>query len=279
MTKRIKRPTVKPEMRRMWLRRNEEDGESPPQIAASDGFDVRTVRKQIEMAKQEREIREARSIVLRNALEEHYRDLCKYAEFLSRSVFSNGKISIEGGSPTLDVISMNIALRQHLPRSPIWRDLNRLEQLNSKITELESEVKQKISNEVGKEERLFTISGTSENQVIEGIIVVLAFQLKAWAQERKGLNIDDNFKVKSEKEGMFYIEYGFSHMGKVQEQHSQDIKNVLVDFERRIANWEQLDQMRKLFTDLKRVKLSLQEELAVIIYRRIVPGKCKYCPI
>jgi hypothetical protein len=37
--------------------------------------------------------------------------------------------------------------------------------------------------------------------------------------------------------------------------------------------------MRRLFAELKRVKSSLQEELAVIIYRRIVPGKCKYCPL
>jgi len=279
MTKRIKRPTVKPEMRRMWLRRNEEDGESPPQIAASDGFDVRTVRKQIEMAKQEREIREARSIVLRNALEEHYRDLCKYADFLSRSVFSNGRISVEGGSPTVDVISMNTALRQHLPRSPIWRDLNRLEQLNGKITELEAEVKQEINNEVGKEKKLVKILAAGENQVIDGITAVLAFQLKAWVQEQKGLNIGDNFKVKSSGEGMVYIEYGFAHIGKVQEEHIQDIIDVLTDFESRIVDWEQFDSMKKLFTDLKRVRSSLQEELAVIINRRIVPGKCKYCPI
>jgi hypothetical protein len=68
-------------------------------------------------------------------------------------------------------------------------------------------------------------------------------------------------------------------MGKVQEEHAQDIIDVLTDFEHRIATWDQLDNMRKLFAELKRIKSSLHEELAVIIHRRIVPGKCKYCPL
>ena len=82
MAKRIKKPLVMPEKRREWYKRSEEEGESAPQIAKADKYDVRTVRKQIEIEKQEREIREARSVVLRSALENHYRDLCRYAEGL-----------------------------------------------------------------------------------------------------------------------------------------------------------------------------------------------------
>ncbi len=51
---RIKKPAVRPELRREWLRRNETEGESPPEIAKQDGYDVRTVRKQIEIERQER---------------------------------------------------------------------------------------------------------------------------------------------------------------------------------------------------------------------------------
>ena len=81
MAKRIRKPAIKPEQRLDWLRRYE-DGESPPKIAENDKVDVRTVRKHIEMAKQEREVKEARSMVLRNALELHYRDLCDCAKKL-----------------------------------------------------------------------------------------------------------------------------------------------------------------------------------------------------
>ena len=82
MAKRIKKPLVRPEKQREWLRRHEIGGESPMEIAKSDKYDVRTVRKYIELERQERERREARSIVLRQALEEHYRDLCNFAQQL-----------------------------------------------------------------------------------------------------------------------------------------------------------------------------------------------------
>ena len=86
MKRRTKKDPVKPDKRHEWLRRNEQNGESPPQIAAADGFDVRTVRKQIQIAREEREAREARGAVLRNAVELHYKDLCGVAEDVKTQV-------------------------------------------------------------------------------------------------------------------------------------------------------------------------------------------------
>ena len=42
MVKRMKKPAITPEVRLDWLRRYEEDRESPPQIAEKDKVDVRT---------------------------------------------------------------------------------------------------------------------------------------------------------------------------------------------------------------------------------------------
>jgi len=82
MPKRIKKPLLPPVMRRDWLRRFEEDGLPASEIARSDHYDVRTVRKQIELMLQEREGRETRLLVLRQALERHYADLVSFAEKL-----------------------------------------------------------------------------------------------------------------------------------------------------------------------------------------------------
>ena len=84
-----KRPLVEPAKRREWFKRFEEDGESAAEIARSVGYDVRTVRKQIELMRQERESREARFTVLRQALEKHYADLISFAEKLDSGILQS----------------------------------------------------------------------------------------------------------------------------------------------------------------------------------------------
>ena len=68
-------------------------------------------------------------------------------------------------------------------------------------------------------------------------------------------------------------------MGRVKEEHATTIREVLIDFESKITGWELYKRMQRLFTELERLKLSLQDELAIVTLRRIVPGRCKYCPI
>ncbi len=68
-------------------------------------------------------------------------------------------------------------------------------------------------------------------------------------------------------------------MGEVQEKHAKEINKIILEFESKIRTWEQLDRMSKIIADIKRVQSALLDELAIITHRRIVPGKCKYCPL
>ena len=274
MGKRIKKPPVKPEMRRAWLRRYEEDGESPPQIAAAESFDVRTVRKQIELARQEREVREARSMVLRNAMESHYRDLYKFAEKLYLEISGDKTIS-----PLLKDDPMRSALREHMPRSPLWKKLDRRDHVLEEITKLGDDVREQLGEKTRLDSRLSEIMAAGENGVIPGIVAALDFQMERWARGWKGLDIKDNFKVEPAGEGFVKVSYGSFNMDKVKEKHATTIREVLIDFESRITSWEQYEKMQRLFTELERLKLGLRDELTVIKLRRIVPGRCKYCPM
>jgi hypothetical protein len=98
-----------------WLKRAD-SGETLRQIAELDKYDVRTVRAHLQKALQERERQQARATVLRGALEDHYRDLCNYALKLDPANLPGIAIP---SLPANDDI-MEAALRQHLPRSPIW---------------------------------------------------------------------------------------------------------------------------------------------------------------
>ena len=145
MEKRIKKPPVTPEQAIDWLNRNDQ-GESAPEIAKKDEYDVRTVRSHLQQKRQERERNEARASVLRNALEDHYRDLCNYALKLDPT---NPPATTIPALPADDSI-MESALRQHIPRSSIWNLRTRKDKLWHEYIELLDKVKDELEKKLGE---------------------------------------------------------------------------------------------------------------------------------
>jgi hypothetical protein len=273
MAKRIKKPTVKLEQRQEWLRRYEA-GESPPKIAENDGFDVRTVRRHIEQAKQEKEVREARLIVLRSALESHYTAFCRLAEKLDAEIAREEKIPI-----SLREDRLWSALRQHLPRSPLWSYLNKWDELHEELAGLEKDIVKRLTEALKSDARLKKISSADGKGIIPGLVAALTFQMKSWAQEHMGLTLKDNFRIEYASEGFVNLHYGLAFMDSVNKDYVATIKQILSDFESKIIDGEEYGRLQKLFKDLGRLKQNLRDELAIITMRRVVPGRCRYCPI
>ena len=277
MAKRIKKPSVRLEQRREWLRRSEM-GESVPKIADSDDFDVRTVRKHIELAKQEREVKEARATVLRNALERHYDDLRKFAEALNSDILGVGNIP---SSPDDDF--MEAALRQHLPRSPIWGYLSKRQNLRQRADEEQRKLEIVIDESVKADRRLTPLINDGLDGIVPGIVAVLVFEAKQWVRGNTGCSLKDSVVTESAGEGLVNPCFGFSHMGIMKVEHSESyvkiVHDVLEDLESRIRDWEDYRDLEKTIAEIGRLGGKLREELAVIRLRRIVPGRCKYCPL
>jgi hypothetical protein len=273
---RTRKPPVKPEQRRDWLRRNEENGESPPEIAKGEAFDVRTVRKQIEMAKQEREGREARSLVLRNAMEQHYNDLRKYAEKLNLQIYGQ---DITPSSPDEEFIAA--ALHEHLPRSPIWDYLRKKENLEKIEKEQLVNTRNMIEAAALNDQSLNSISGRIDG-LLPGIIEALVFQAQQWSHGKKGINPQDHLQSEPAGKGFLNLRYGKYHLGKVAEvpaEYQEMLKTVLVKLESYLRDSEPYLNLEKTATEIERLNRKLREELAVIRLRRIVPGRCKFCPL
>ena len=273
MAKRIKKPTVKRQLRAEWFRRYEL-GESPPKIAGVDHFDVRTVRKHIELAKQEREVKEARSAVLRNALERHYADLCNFAEKLDAEIAGEGAIS-----DTLRDDPMWLALKQHLPRSPLWNYLNRWSLLQEELGELREDIRAGLENEIGADSRLSAVKAAEDSGVVLGMIAALAFHTERRARGATGLNIEENFRTEPAGKNLVSIEYGAFPLGKVERQQVETVRDALVYWQSKVTSWEDYADINKRFQELQRIKMKVKDELAVVTLRRIVPGRCKYCPL
>jgi hypothetical protein len=273
MTKRYKKSPVNPEMRRKWLQQSEEDGKSPPQIAKDDGYDVRTVRKQLELERQERERREARTIVLRNALEQHYGDLCGFAGRLSSQVSSE-----RGSVALLREDRMCSSLREHLPRSVIWKNLDRWEYIRKQIEQLQAEMRKSFEDEVKLRAAAKNIDLSEETGIIEGEVESLSFHCKWVAQGSRGLNgIDFEFKKYSEEKTD--VQLGAFNLGRVLNDQSLYVQELNKELRSEVTSWSSYYELEKLYADLKRTQRILEDELAIITLRRVVPGRCRYCPI
>lgn len=273
MAHRFKKPIVRPEQSNDWLQRYEK-GETPPKIAETDGFDVRTVRRHIEQAKQEREIHEARAIVLRNALERHFDDIVKFA--------SKTDADITREEPLSNLLRQDrilSALKQHLPRSPLWAYLARWDILLKDLVEKQNATRARIIETLKTHPGLKPVSDAGETLVIPGIAEALAFQMKSWPRGSRGLILKDDVHIEQAEGRSVNIRYGAYNMGRVDKGHVAIIKKKLAVIESEIPGWQEYADLQKLFGELEHLKVNLQDELAVITLRRVVPGRCRYCPI
>jgi hypothetical protein len=278
---RPKKPPVKPETRQDWLYRSEL-GESPPRIAKEDGFDARTVRKHIELAKNDRENKEARSGVLRSALESHYADLCRYIETLARD--PNQRVSLDGdltGSyePMEYWDQLGIALHQHIPRSPIWKYLNEIPKLRTLKSELKEKLDNKIEAEVEVEPHLPKELITETGNLTSDIIVLLKGQIYFWLDDRNTVNIEKDLRVERIEGEKVRVFLGSNSIGLIRQDQVKAISNNITGWMIRIRTWPEFIALKKTVHDLEQAQKELREEVAFIVLRRVVPGRCRYCPV
>jgi len=272
MARPVKQLSVTPETRRKWLQRHEEDGESPPHIAAKDGYDVRTVRKQLDLARQDRERRETRLVVLREAVQSHYGDLCRRATEIESALNRKGA----GTVGTED--RMCIALREHLPRAPLWKNLDRWNRLQETLHQLKGNIKTKLEGEIRSDSGL-SDAFSSGKMDVKGMVEVMAHQLDTWASGSSSLSVEENFRTESTEGGPVNFRYGAWFIGIGEAAQTDKVKNAIADFEKKISELNEYHELSETIRQLDSLRKDILEELATITLRRVVPGRCRYCPI
>jgi hypothetical protein len=274
MTPRIKKPLVRPELRRQWLHRYEEEGESPPEIAKADGYDTRTVRSQIDFERQERERREARSIVLRQALEKHYADLCSFAQKLDSHV-----IGETDSMRMLREDPMWNALKEHLPRSTVWKNLDKLEAVREEVQHLDDRLKRPLEALIASRTRLAFPVSPGEIGLTLGVVDALIAHFRLTAKGESGLDKRTDFRLIPVDEGTTSIEYGAYTIGRVHNDRVAEVKDLFINLLSEVITREEHSEMGRLFIALDQLKRKLHDELLIVMLRRVVPGRCRYCPI
>ena len=265
-----KKPLVKPLMRLEWLRRLEE-GEPLYKLAKSVDFDVRTVKKQTEMASEEREGHEARIMALRQALEKHYADLLTFTDRLDSAVIH---FSLPMG---IRDDRMWGALRAHLPRSPVWKLIDKMERLNDDIRDIEKRAEQRLWDEVRKENSFKLVSQTGVEEIElhdKGLLGAMSYHL----HQNPPVTLPDiTISSISDDRTTLYCEG--CDCASVSTGQLKKAREFTADLMTQVCQWPENEELRKTLSARAKVTGEIREELATLILKRIVPGHCKYCPV
>jgi hypothetical protein len=259
---------INSQLRKAWLEKYE-SGQSIFKISVEYRRDPRTVKQHIERALREKEAKEARVIVMRDALQKHHAKLISYAEKLYGNV--------DSGEPVTSALledRMYSALKQHLPRSPLWKYLSRLNQLYEELDELKEQLRSRLQEEIDKDTGI-----PAEDSVHQGLLEAFSFQVTEWAKGHNGINLREYFKAHSIGNGKSSVEYGAFNLGIIADSDVKRVRKIIRDWEKRLIGWPEYYEAESIFEQLNSLKIKTEEELAVIFEKGVVPGSCKYCPL
>jgi len=121
--------------------------------------------------------------------------------------------------------------------------------------------------------------GISYDFIVQGRDGIVVVEVKSTSREGADKQLERNFKLEEIKDDIMGMFHNPLQVGTANVVTKTQIPGFLVTLEKKITPLEGLDRLTVLHRQLKHVQVNLKDELNVIILRRVVPGRCRYCPI
>jgi hypothetical protein len=271
--KRGRKSQVNPAQAGEWLRRHDELGETASQIARDDGYDVRTVRKKIAEAREQKEGHEARQLVIRSALEKHFAGICAFARKLRTQVLRREPVIISGdltGDPLFR------SLKEHLPRSPMWDSVNRWPGMVAAYNTSSLALRRRIEQEALRETVIPFSSSLSQQGLYEGWFDGMLAHAKLAALGEAGLN-PAYYRLETTSHGI-RLNTGIYTLALTSEAKVSLLQKAFNSMLEDVEKWPEYDDLRNNTEKFLAMQAVIQDELTTVILRRVVSGRCHYCP-
>lgn len=254
--------------RRRWLEELE-GGEGITKISRVAGRDIRVVKRHIDIACEEREIAKTRSDFLLNRLEEHQQDLLGEVQRLRQHFKENPSRTLTAGDGLLQKIHQ--ALKQHTSRLPLWQLIESQSKAVSEYTEADDSVRSQLA---GTEAELVSHFPKQVTIIPWSTQLVLALKeeipLKS-PTRRYDKNVDtDGYCLPCWSGGALVK----SRIPKASLASLLKAHGTLLD---RAEQHESL--FRRHRQHLRELAGLIMDELDVFVLKRMVPGRCRYCPV
>lgn len=266
-----RKPEVSIEQANDWLRRNQM-GDSIAKIAKDEKFDVRTVKKYVDQADERYEGAQARTLVLKNALELHFKDLIDLVKKLDKLVTSDRSPAGEYNDPLF------AALKEHQSGLKLWALLDEWDSLINGQGKLRKELQAAISEEAASDKSLLAAfkGGTIDSDNIgQAMMHVVKSQIGGF----EGIRASDSLESeRSDEPALVIARHGAYAIGTVKSANFEKLRQALTDFENKLPD---LKEYLPLKTNTERqpvVKQAIHDLLQGFVLRRVVGGRCRYCP-
>lgn len=259
--------SISPQLAREWLRQLE-TGTGITKIADDNDSDVRTVRHHIEKARQEREEVLARRDFLTEKIEEHQEDLLRELVNLQKLLARHAPTTVIPDDP--DRKKKFSALGEHVGDSMVDKQLKAWENHFAKYTEY----KKTVSRELGTKERALVSDIPGEPELCswtDGILDVL----------ESGLTVEQSgrtYRREQQEDGKYKVSWGdriLTRSGVSDKQAAQ-----LIESHKKLITYAQkyLPGFKKQAQPFKELAGPLMDGLDIYRMKRVVSGRCRYCP-
>ena len=258
--------------RRDWLEQYE-SGKRLDAIATDAGRTDRTIKEAVDRARSEREVETARVHVLREAFVDHFGDLktaFKELRGRSRDRSTNELWPNADGRSVL----LREALREHLPRSPIWLSCEEWEESKRRLSVQSEQIRADIRDLVQAGLKNSTAVANADG-----------FEVALWAAvQRRADGSEDTqaeFQHDQTTEGISLRvrtvditnrasgQRGFKAIGQVYQGLLDQVLSDDFSFTQQLG-----ESSRRLRTAMD----SITQEVDVLSLRRVFPGQCYLCP-
>lgn len=267
MEKERKRSAVSPFERLKWLEQLEK-GEGITAISKAAGRDIRIVKRNIEAAMEERQLAHARRYFLLGVLEKHQKDLIDEAQRLRQRI-AGWPSQLIPENPERKLAYE--ALREHIKRLPLRGLLEQYEAEQVKIEEVINNAGSQLSK---KMKELY--GDIDLNAILSPWASDLADSVQSdWPM---GVPIRPEYR-KEKREGGYMILWGTYQLTKFPVKGEKTIKAIFDAHAKLVTEAKKhqdiLDEHRQRVRELSK---QIASELAVLNFKRLIPGHCKYCP-
>jgi hypothetical protein len=171
------------------------------------------------------------------------------------------------------------ALKEHLPRSPIWKNLDKWEETQDKMKQLRESVSKSLEGLIQLETLLKPAPGAiQKGKSIQDLLSASIINSSFLAREETGVS-DVDFTISIIDGEVTDIELKSYFIARVPNDRVTEFLAEVVNILNRVTSMPEYLRMKDFLGEREKAYKIIQDELTIIIFRRVVPGKCKFCPI